>query len=249
MEKRIYGKKFEINTEKTRMLYNKRAENLDNMQSVYTSVLLGDQNPEYADEWDAAEKKLILPFLNVSEESAVLDIGCGIGRWAECLMPVCKSYIGVDFSSEMTAAANKRCAGSVSDCKRFICSSAQDYLSAPADGEKPNIIIVSYVCMYINDSEIENAFRNILKKADRQCVLYFIDTVALNERLTLNEIYSEALRSDYSALYRTVDEYSQLFEIFTDAGFGKTDEGFMPKLNNEAQYSETDSHYTTLKKT
>lgn len=248
MEKRIYGKKFEIDTEKTRMLYNKRAGNLDNMKSVYTSVLLGDQNPEYANEWDAEEKKHIMPFLNASSNSTVLDLGCGIGRWAECLMPVCKSYIGVDFSSEMTAAANKRCSEYVSESKRFICSSAQEYLSSPASNEKPSIIIVSYVCMYINDSDIENCFKKILEMADEKCVIYFIDTVALKERLTLNEIYSEALKSDYSALYRTVDEYNKLFEIFTDAGFKKAAEGFMPKLNNEVQYSETDRHYTILKR-
>ena len=102
--------------------------------------------------------------------------------------------------------------------------------------------------MYINDSDIEGCFRKLLDAAEQKCTIYFLDTVALKERLTLNEIYSSALKSDYSALYRTVEEYDELFGIFEKEGFKKVSQGFMPKLNSEVQYSETDRHYTILKR-
>ncbi len=246
MEKRVYSKKISIDTEKTRELYNQRGKRLGDMKSVYTSVLLGDQNPEYADKWDETEKGIISPYLGLNSNSKVLDLGCGIGRWAEHLMPECKSYTGVDFSEEMVRNANERCSKYLNDDKKFVCSSVQDYLKLPYTAADTDIVIVSYVCMYINDSDIIDCFQKILDRASEKCVLYFIDTVALEERLTLNEIYSEALKSDYSALYRTIKEYDDFFSVFYNAGFKKADAGFMPKLNNEAEYSETDRHYTIL---
>ncbi len=245
MEKRIYGRKTNIDTEKTRELYNRRGKQLGNMKSIYTSVLLGDQNPDYADKWDDIEKKEVLPHLGLTSGSSVLDLGCGIGRWAECLLPVCKRYVGVDFSSEMVRNAEERCGEYTGEDKKFVCSSVQDYLKTD-DYSDIDIFIVSYVCMYINDDDITECFRRILEKASRKCVLYFIDTVALSDRLTLNEIYSEALKSDYSALYRTVGEYEEYFSVFYDAGFKKAADGFMPKLNNEVGFSETDRHYTIM---
>ena len=53
MENRIYGEKVNIDIDNTRELYNSRARRIQNGSiSVNTSVLLGDQNPEYADEWN-----------------------------------------------------------------------------------------------------------------------------------------------------------------------------------------------------
>lgn len=245
MERRIYGTKVNIDTEKTRNLYNERGKKINSMKSMYTAVLLGDQNPEYADKWDEIEKREVLPYLNLTAEDSVLDLGCGIGRWAEEVMPICKNYVGVDFSDGMINCAKQRCSEYIDENKKFICCSVQDYLNN-SYYSNINIFIVSYVCMYINDEDMIKCFEKILEKASLKCVIYFIDTIALNDRLTLNEIYSEALKADYSALYRNIEEYEKAFEVFYNAGFRKTKEGFMPKLNGEANFSETDRHYTIL---
>lgn len=247
-EKRIYGEKYEIDTCRTRELYNARADRLNKMRSPYTSVLLGDQNPDYADKWNALEKELIMPFMQADENKSVLDLGCGIGRWAEPLLPLCKIYTGVDFSEGMIEEAKKRCAHLMNENTSFICSSVQDFLESEESDKTFDIIIVSYVCMYINDSEIERVMHRISEIASEKCVVYFIDTVGLEKRLTLNEIYSEALKSDYSAIYRTVDEYERLYSVFEKNGFSGVSRGFMPKLNNEEAYSETDRHYMVLKR-
>ena len=100
--------------------------------------------------------------------------------------------------------------------------------------------------MYINDKELEECFNNLLLQIQQKCTICFLDTVALEKRLTLNEQYSNALKTDYSALYRTVEEYDALFTVFEKAGFKKIKQNFLPKLNSEEQYSETDRHYTIL---
>lgn len=247
-DKRIYGKKYEINTLRTKELYNARADRLGKMKSPYTSVLLGDQNPEYADKWNTVEKELILPLMEADKTKSVLDLGCGIGRWAESLLPLCGSYTGVDFSEGMIEEAVKRCGHLMNDSSLFECDSVQHFLHKSAADKKYDIIIISYVCMYINDSEIEFVMKKIAELASENCVIYFIDTVGLEKRLTLNEIYSDALKADYSAIYRTAEEYNDLYKIFEKIGFEKISFGFMPKLNNEEAYAETDRHYMVLKR-
>lgn len=246
---RIYGDKVDINTENTERLYNDRAIRIKEMECPYTAVLLGDQNPEYALEWNRVEKELVLPKLNITESSYVVDFGCGIGRWAEDIIPICNKYTGIDFSAGMVEIASERCSGFVGKNYKFNCNSFQQFIDSydKKDG-KIDVVIMSYVCMYINDDDLKKYFEKLSELVGEKCTIYFLDTVGLKERLTLKGIYSQALKSDYGALYRTVDEYSKLYEIFFQKGFVESASGFMPKLNDEEAYKETDRYYSILER-
>lgn len=87
-EHRIYGKKHTINAESIQRFYNNRAREIKKMSNPYVTVLLGDQNPKHAVDWNAFEKNFILPQLKIHTNSSVLDVGCGIGRWAESVIPI-----------------------------------------------------------------------------------------------------------------------------------------------------------------
>ena len=73
--------------------------------------------------------------------------------------------------------------------------------------------------------------------------------IGTDYRLTLKDFYSEELKSDYNAIYRTRDEYIKLFEdSLIPAGFSVTDEGFMfddDSLNNR---KETIQYYFILER-
>ncbi|MBQ7560240.1 MAG: hypothetical protein IJS99_00200, partial [Synergistaceae bacterium] len=73
--------------------------------------------------------------------------------------------------------------------------------------------------------------------------------IALDERLTLKNFYSDELQSDYNAIYRTRGEIMKFFDkTFLPAGFRVTDEGFMfdsPELNNR---KETTQYYYILER-
>lgn len=79
------------------------------MNNPYVAVLLGDQNPHHALDWNKFEKEHILKKMKIDSNSCVLDIGCGIGRWAESIIPISKYYLGTDFSAEMINVAKQRC--------------------------------------------------------------------------------------------------------------------------------------------
>ena len=50
MKTRVYGDKIEIDQEKVAQFYNERAKTISKRKQAYTTVLLGDQNPDYANE-------------------------------------------------------------------------------------------------------------------------------------------------------------------------------------------------------
>lgn len=59
---------------------------------------------------DRFEKERILPLLSLRPGIRVLDIGCGVARWAEALLPFVSEngvYVGVDFSEEILSLAKE----------------------------------------------------------------------------------------------------------------------------------------------
>jgi len=240
MSRRIYSEKVDIRAEDTRRFYDSRARAMENMANPYMAVLLGDQNPDHAVKWNQFEKDFILPQMNMDRTSTVLDIGCGIGRWAEQAAPVCGEYVGTDFSSEMVKAASRRIDSP--NCT-FLNLSFQETVRH-AFPHKFNRVFICGVCMYINDSELGGCFEGLLPLLDEHCVLYLTETVAAKTRLTLDNLPSEALKTDYSVIYRTPDEYRAYYKPLEDAGFRVVRQEYLPHLNKEKGFEETDRWYT-----
>ncbi|MBQ2314431.1 MAG: class I SAM-dependent methyltransferase [Treponema sp.] len=242
-EHRIYGKSADINTSSVQDLFNARAKSMGR-ENPYTSVLLGDQNYEYAKEWNSFEKEHILPQLKLDENCSFLDIGCGLGRWAESVIPLCGYYCGVDFSSEMIKTAKNRIHFENKKYDFIQCSFQN--VAGKLAGKKFNRVIVSYICMYINDEDLKNCFESLNSLLAPHCILYLIETVGVKERLTLKDFYSSAMKTDYSTIYRTPQEYEAYYKQFLYTGGIQS--GFMPHLNKEKEYSETDRWYTIIER-
>ncbi len=248
-KKRIYGEKVNINSNHTKDFYNHRAKSIQNMATPYVSVLLGDQNPEYALAWDAYEKENILPKMQIDDHSKVLDIGCGMGRWAEVLIPGSGYYCGTDLSPEMVKCAKER-NQFPEKSYNFLNYGFEEFCALP-EAELPcrfNRLWICGIMMYINDDALFTGMERLLDKMDAQARVYFTETIALEERLTLNQFYSEALKADYDVIYRTEAEYNQIYERWLDAGFQILEQGMLPHLNKEEKYRETDRWYTIMKR-
>lgn len=246
---RVYSEKLDINTQNTLNFYNDRAKRAASMACPYTAVLLGDQNPKHAEQWDIFEKEHILPELQLNENSCVLEIGCGMGRWAETVIPMVKCYRGVDFSSGMIETAKSRCVFAGKDYD-FINASFQQVVSEPDlfDGIKFDRVIIGGVCMYINDSDMNICISGLNGLLADKCKMFLTETVAVETRLTLNECPSEALKTTYDVIYRTPAEYNEYYKSLLDNGFKIYKQDYLPHLNNEAAFSETDRWYTIFER-
>lgn len=248
---RIYGEKHNICYENTHNFYNERAKKINEMVCPYTAVLLADQKPEVAEQWDIYEKKEMLPRIDINAQSKVLDIGCGMGRLAEAIIPVSEYYCGIDFSEEMIKLAEKRCHYENNNYD-FIVSSFQEVSKKLSNyyenGGRFNRVIISGVCMYINDSDMSACVKSLLPLLDKDCILYFKETVALQERLTLDDHPSEALKTTYDVIYRTAKEYLDYYLIFVEHGFEVKAEGYLPHISKGKEYSETERWHIILQR-
>ena len=203
---------------------------------------LGDQDPDLAKKWDAFEKSFILPKLNLDESKNVVDCGCGMGRWAESVAPICNHYTGVDFSGEMIAVAKKKVDR---DNCLFINKSLLDSLDDESLREyKYDVVIITGVSMYINDDELVECYEKISRILNKGAIVYIEESVGIKERLTLNHIWSDNLDSYYEAIYRTEEEYLSLQKCLIEKSDIK-EKGFLRELDLK-DHAETSHWYIIL---
>ena len=242
MAERVYGEKVNIDTVNTISFYNQRAKTIKDREQEYTTVLLGDRDPEYAVKWDEYEKGFVLPKIMLNRNKVVLDLSCGMGRLADAVSDKVKEYYGVDFSSKMIAVAKQNVRNN--NC-HFYTMSIVDALSDPKiTARKYDLVLMAGVSMYINEDELKESYRLLRNLVNKDSLFYFEESVGKIERLTLNHIWSEDLQDYYGAIYRTREEYKSLIDEYIN-GVEYIEEGYMNFLDKEEQ-SETSHWYALL---
>ena len=210
MQTKIYSEKIEIDDNLTNDFWKNRANKIYGLQSV----LLGSDKTGTAQKIrNENEKAIVEKILNNIENPRILDIGCGIGRWAENLKDKFEFYAGVDFSKGFVDYAKAKFINN-SNIKFYnssILNLDKEILSL-----KFNFVICTGVLMYINDKNISKIL-DFLKKlsSDIYIYIYIQESIStMDERMTLNNFKSEDLKAQYSAIYRTKKEYEEYFKAF-----------------------------------
>lgn len=209
---RVTGEKIDIDYEKTKKFYKNRAAKYK-IEHPYITVIYQDNHPEIAEARNRAETEKILPMLQLNSEVSVLDIGCGIGRWAEVLPDTVKSYFGCDFSPELIKIAKDR---NTRPQFRFMTLSAPDCAAYCAANEisKFSRVIISGVMMYLNDRDVQKVFASLDALTEPNAIVYLREPMGIMDRLTLKDFYSEELQHDYNTIYRTRDEYREMLATY-----------------------------------
>ena len=239
---RIYGEKADIDRENVKTFWNNNAKKDSSLKSVLLGYDFGENS---ADLHNQKEAKIVLDFIGGGKKS-ILDIGCGIGRWAYNLGPVIKTYTGIDFSEEFVKAANynfRKAAGI-----EFFCMSATEIDTAKVPG-KYDVVLATEVSMYINDSELVKLYAYINNFTDKGAYLYLQDTTSLLEsRLTLKDFDSKELNAKYNAIYRTRNEYETFFKEYLSE-FTIQENGSALLLDKDSgARDETNARYWLLRK-
>lgn len=245
MENRIYEKAVSIDMDQVQKFYNERAKKVE--EKGTSVVLLQEHDSDSATKEDAFEKNYILPKLQLSGQTRVLELGCGIGRLAEAIIPSCGFYCGVDFSEEMIRAAGLVCGrcGSNYQLYTMSCSEAIEK-GNNFFGGKFDCLVVSGIFMYINDEELVKMLRAVPDMLSEHSVIYFLNPVGVGRRLTLKDFYSNQLGTTYNAIFRTPEEYTKAYQPLFQAGFSILERGPIPQL--EKQYEDSDRWYIILRR-
>ena len=205
MQTRIYKDKININSNDTKLFWLNRAKQAINL----ASVLLGaDKGSKAQLKRNLKEKEILISLINNKKDLKILDIGCGIGRWADNLIDNIYSYIGIDYSKGFIEYANEKYKSNdnIKFYEMSLLNISDDLLS-----KKFDLIICSGVLMYINDDNLSTVLMNIKKMLGGY--FYIQESISImDKRLTLNNSKSEALKTNYSAIYRMSSEYEKIFK-------------------------------------
>ena len=237
MKGRVYNKKESIDQSKVQQFFENRFCKENPLASV---MVRGSSNDGIAYKRNENEKRLLLKLIDLSAPKTILDIGCGCGRWVENLNPFIKHYDGIDFAEQYIIAAQDF-------YKNFENINFYNMNIVGLDKFKIkksyDLIILNGICMYLNDSDLEELFLKLRSFTDKNSHIYLRESVSIiNERLTLKEFPSIELNVEYNAIYRTPQEYNDLISI---AKLKIVEEGFL--LNESTgKREETDQKYWLL---
>jgi SAM-dependent methyltransferase len=228
----------DIDYQATRRFFDARGSRQD-LAHPYSVTMYQDDRPELVAERDAAEKARLLQWLAFSPANRVLDVGCGVGRWADTAVPTGAAYLGIDFSEAILERARARIpevAGRVG----FQRLGAEDVApQVPWTLDPPfDRVLVSGVLIYLNDGDVRRCLSGIASVAAERARVYLREPVSQGTRLSLDGHYSPALGAEYSAIYRPLAHYREvLAQTLQPAGFRllADDWLFEPHLENRAE--------------
>ena len=240
MQTRIYADKIEIDNNSTKEFWENRANNINNLQTV---LLGSDKTGIEQNTRNEHEKLIVESVVKQIQNPRILDIGCGIVRWAENLIIQFNSYTGVDFSEGFINFASEKFANysNIKFYNNSILNLDKEILDS-----KFNFIICTGVLMYVNDTNLSKFFKT-LKQMTNTCNIqniYIQESISImDNRLTLNQFESKDLKTNYNAIYRTKQEYEEYFKT-NKFDIIKTD---LLLDNKSGAREETNAQYWILK--
>ena len=234
---RLYGKNEEINKENVKEFFDKRAnKEVDSLMTI-TSF----QDKENLDQRQIEESKILLENIDLTGKK-IIEIGCGLGRWAEVFHDKCESYLGLDYAENLIKLANEYY--NYENCEFQVMSALDINIDELLIKPPFDIIFIAGVLIYLNDEDISQMIKEINKIASKDKIIYIRETISvMDTRLTLKDFYSADLDADYNAIYRTKDELLEFFKGFENITNIKSDK-IHETLN---KHDETGYRYFILK--
>ncbi len=196
-----------LDKEKIRKFWDAQAQKSN---ITHESISNLEENPCLAELKAQAEISKIMPLANnvLSANSSLLDLGGGSGQWAMRFSRLVKSVTLVEFSQGMLDLAKKLSLDENIDNIHFVHSEAQDFFS----DDLFDVIWISGLLIYLEDDELEKLLTNSYNMLQTNGVILLRDGTGIGNSHRIENIYSESLKQNYSAFYRTASDYIQLFD-------------------------------------
>ncbi len=246
---RIYGKKLNLDYSNIKSFFDSRKSKIGYLQPL-NLTMYQDSNPELAIERDNFEKHKFFELVNLThKELKILDIGCGVGRWGFHLADFADTYLGFDYSDTFINIAKEKAENENLNHLNFQVLSAIDFSINDLVIKPPfDLILIAGVLAYLNDDDCINLLNKVEASISIDSLFYLREPIAIENRLTLNSFYSEEMDHEYSAIYRTIDEYDSIFEksnFYNSLTLINDVDLFPDNLNNR---TETKQHIFIFKK-
>lgn len=208
----------------------------------YESLSNFETDPKILLEKIENETRLVLKKLPFKKFYNLLDLGSGVGQWTFRLSPFVKKITAVEYASSQIKIAKKEQDKREITNIEFIESPAEIFLSPI----KFDIIFISGLFVYLNNQQAKSMICNIKKMITSTSTVFLREPSSiLKDRYELTNIFSNELKTHYSATYRTRNE---IIKLFSESGFICTeDANFFEEGSHLNKFPETRLRYYILR--
>jgi len=195
-----------LDKEKIKSFWDSRADTYQNL--AFESIANLEQDPENLKLKIQLETEKVADYLGPIAGKTILDLGAGVGQWSFRFIEAgAASVTAVEYSQPLAEIGRTEAAHrNVADLF-FEVSAAEQFL----DGKTYDIVFISGLLVYMNEEQAALLVRNLVEFCHSGTVVLLRDGTGITGRYEINNRMSEHLQSTYSALYRTREEYLELF--------------------------------------
>ena len=200
-----------IDKNKVKAFWDARAEKYGMLD--FNSIANLEEDPQNLALKIQLETTKVVEYMQSVEGRTILDLGAGVGQWAFRFVERGASrVVAVEYSKELVDLGRKEARVRNVSNLDFVVSAAEDYIS----DAQFDVVFISGLFVYMNDDQAEKLAARLSTHCNKNTILLLRDGTALENRYIIDNRLSEHLKTQYSALYRTANEYQNLFE---QAGF------------------------------
>lgn len=200
-----------LDPNKVKQFWESRSKTYATVQ--FESIANLEQDPENLALKIRDETTKVFDWLPDLQGKSVLDLGAGVGQWTfRFAERHAKNVTAVEYADGLAKIGRIEARRRGFDNVEFITLPAEDFFRP----ERFDVIFISGLFVYLNDDQAEKLLLNLEKMAGKETHLLLRDGSGIPKRHEINNKFSDHLQTEYSAIYRTPDEYT---EIFKNAGF------------------------------
>lgn len=195
-----------IDQEKVKAFWDARAASYGSLD--FESIVNLEQDPELLALKIRQETEKVFAYLDNLQGRTVLDLGAGVGQWSFRFQARGAEVEAVEYSEPLVRIgeeeARRRGVSGIS----FHLASAESFTTDRVF----DVVFVSGLFVYLNDDQAERLVKKLPQYCHRDTRLLLRDGTGVLGRHEINDQPSAQLGAKYSAVYRTAQEYRELFE-------------------------------------
>lgn len=200
-----------IDKDKVKRFWDARAQTYKSLP--FESIANLEQDPKNLELKIELETAKVFDWLPAIAGRSILDLGAGVGQWTFRFTDRQAGHVtAVEYSEPLAEIGRKEATVRGLENVDFVVSAAEQFRSS----QKFDIIFISGLFVYLNDDQSAALMQNLPGFCRPDTVLLLRDGTGLETRHEIRDQHSQHLNAQYSATYRTRDEYVALFSA---AGF------------------------------
>lgn len=200
-----------IDQDKVKRFWDSRARRLSTLS--FESIANLEENPRLLDEKIRKEQQKVFDWLPDLAGRSILDLGSGTGQWTFRFCDRGARHVtAVEYSAPMSEIAEREAQARGIETIDFIVSSAEKFTT----DKTFDIVFISGLFVYLNDDQADVLVRNLPDFCGPESLVLLRDGTGSRGRHEINSKFSENLSAEYSAVYRSAQEY---LDLFASAGF------------------------------